>query len=646
MAGAGAPAGAALSLAATVARVATRRWRRVLLASAILAVATVLALAVPALNSMFIETLIGTRPIEMLPRYLCCMVAVYLTEPLLSFVYVKALWAMGEEVVASLRRELFRTLLVQRIEFFDRHKANELGALLSVEMGAVRGLMTQNVSRDRGFRAVCECLGTLGALLVMAPMLAPLLFVAVVGFAATTAVYNRSTGPLFVRDGAAQGALSASAASTLGAIRTVRSFGGETVAFTRFRTEAGTALDAGLALGNARASLEWANRTCIYASLLSLFSIGGWLVRAGLVQVGALIAAVGYTFGLIFATQGVVNSLADLRAALAALGRARSLVTAAAPEPALAALLPTAAAGTTAAARCSPDSGADKAAAAVEGAALARAAAERGDITLNAVHFAYPTRPTAEVLQGVSLTLPHGKVTALVGSSGVGKSTVTQLLCRFYDPDAGAIAVGGADLSNFSRVDWLSAVALVGQEPVLFSGNVADNIRYGRAHQTAAAVICEGEGEEAVHACVGVAATDAEVEEAARAANAHDFISALPDGYGTDVGERGSRLSGGQRQRVAIARAILKDAPILILDEATSALDAESEAAVQSALDRLMHGRTTLIIAHRLATVQRADQIIVMGEGRVLESGRHEALMERHGAYERLVNSQRLSFEK
>lgn len=271
----------------------------------------------------------------------------------------------------------------------------------------------------------------------------------------------------------------------------------------------------------------------------------------------------GYAFGLIFATQGVVNTFADARAAAAALGRARTLVTASAPDPSLVNSIPSEHilnADTKASADVSEASSPGEEASSPS----SRAVAAAGDIELRDVHFAFPSRPDEHVLRGVDLVLPRGKVTALVGPSGAGKSTVTQILCRFYDPDAGAVVVGGDDVAGLCRVDWLDAVALVGQEPTLFEGSVAENIRYGLA---GAMMNENGSGSRP-------RPTDEEVEAAARVANAHDFISELAEGYDTEVGEGGGRLSGGQKQRIAIARAVLKDAPVLILDEATSALDA------------------------------------------------------------------------
>jgi ATP-binding cassette subfamily B protein len=240
-----------------------------------------------------------------------------------------------------------------------------------------------------------------------------------------------------------------------------------------------------------------------------------------------------------------------------------------------------------------------------------------GDVRFEGVDFRYPARADTQVLTGVDLAIRPGEVVALVGPSGSGKSTVASLVARFYDPDRGRVLLDGTSLRDLDP-RWLrEQVGAVSQEPVLFATSIAENVRYGRP-----------------------GASDADVDQALEAANALQFVSGFPEGTETLVGERGVRLSGGQKQRIAIARALLKDPKVLILDEATSALDTESEHLVQEALERLMHGRTTLVIAHRLSTVRDADRVVVLDGGKVVESGTHDALVARDGLYRRLVERQ------
>lgn len=451
----------------------------------------------------------------------------------------------------------------------------------------------------------------------------------------SVAVYKRSTVPVFKAHGKAQASISDCVTETFSAIRTVRSFGGEKRQMLNFGSQVLAYQRSGIKLGAFKSVNESLTRVAVYISLLTLYSLGGSRVKAGLLSVGTIASFIGYTFTLTFAVQGLVNTFGDLRGALAAIERINSVLSGAEIDEALAyglerqiqkkevhdekisLFLVDGYGGQNQIYNAHYMS-------ALKSANTLCSFAGSGDVCLEDVHFSYPLRPDVEILNGLNLTLKCGTVTALVGSSGSGKSTVVQLLARFYEPTRGRITVSGEDVRTFEKTEWVEVVSIVNQEPVLFSVSVGENIAYGLPDDNV---------------------SKDDIIKAAKAANAHEFIISLPQGYDTLVGERGGLLSGGQRQRIAIARALLKNAPILILDEATSALDAVSERLVQDALDQLMKGRTTLVIAHRLSTVQNANQIALCSGGRIAELGTHSELLDKKGQYASLVGTQRLAFE-
>lgn len=538
-------------------------------------------LAYPRAIGSLVDEALGARSQHALDGIALMMLGVFVVQGVTMALRLYLFSTSGERVVTRLRKDLFGALLAQEVGFFDARRTGELTSRLASDTTVLQNTVSINLSMS--LRYTLQTLGGV-ALLFYTSATLTLVMLALMPPVVLGAKLNGRRVRRLARG--VQDAVAASnevAEEDLSGIRTVRSFAAEKAEVARY----GAAVDRALGLAKQRiaqsALFMGAASIAGYGSVAAVLWYGGRLVVSGELSVGALTSFLIYTLVVAMSFSGMAELWAEFQRASGAAERVFELLD---RVPAI------------------PSGG-------------QRVPELKGHVEFRGVRFAYPTRPDVPVLLGLDLELRPGEVVAVVGPSGAGKSTLASLLSRFYDPQEGAVLLDGHPLPSLDP-EWLRRnIGMVAQEPQLFSCSIADNIRYGRPE-----------------------ATDAQVEQAARAANAHDFIQRFPDGYRTHVGERGVQLSGGQKQRVAIARAVLKDPRLLILDEATSALDAESEHLVKDALERLMQGRTTLIIAHRLSTVASASRVLVLEGGQVIQSGTHAALMAQGGLYRRLVERQ------
>ena len=554
---------------------------RIRLAIALLSllIAGALGLAFPQVVRMLIDAAFVQRDSAKLNRLAIMLVAVFAAQAGFSFLRTYLLSYTGERIVADVRTQVYNHLTGLPVSFFANRRVGELTSRMASDVSVVQTVTTGSITEL--LRLSIMLVGGVAIIFITNTKLSLLMLAIVPVVIVSAHLYGRYVRRLSTRVQDRLAEANSVLEETLAAIRIVQSFVREEYERSRYRDRIQDSLKLAVRRAVASGGFIAFIILVVYSGIAVVLWFGSRMVISGRMSAGDLIAFVLYTFFVGGAVGGMTELYGQFNQAIGATRRVFELLDTKPeitdpehPEP------------------------------------LGKV---RGHVQLNDVHFTYPDERALPVLKGISVEARPGEIIALVGPSGAGKSTLVALIPRFYDVTSGAIRVDGHDVRSVRLAELRTGIGMVPQETTLFGGPIRENIAYGK-----------------------LGASDEEIEAVARAAHAHEFIAEFPDGYATVVGERGVKLSGGQRQRIAIARALLKNPAILILDEATSSLDSESEQLVQDALETLMEGRTTFVIAHRLSTVRRADRIIVLDQGRIVEEGSHERLLANGGLYKRL----------
>jgi subfamily B ATP-binding cassette protein MsbA len=548
-----------------------------------LIIASALGLAFPQVVRLLIDAAFVDRNSQELNRLALVLVGLFATQALFSFLRSYLLSYTGERIVADVRTELYTHITGLPISFFASRRVGELTSRLASDVTVIQTVTTGSFTEL--LRSGLILTGGI-TIIAVTNLSLTLLMLAIIPVVVVSAhLYGRYVRRLStqVQDRLAES--NSVLEETLSAIRIVQSFVREDYERQRYRGRILDALQIAMKRAIAGGGFIAFIIMVMYSGIAAVLWFGSHMVLSGKLTAGELIAFVLYTFVVAGSMGGMTEIYGQFQQAIGATRRIFELLD---TKPEITDPL-----------NPEPLESVD------------------GHVRLEDVHFTYPDERGVEILKGVTIDARPGEVIALVGPSGAGKSTLVALIPRFYDVSSGAILVDGHNVRNLKLAELRGAIGMVPQETTLFGGTIRENIAYGK-----------------------LGATEAEIESAARAAHAHEFVQEFPDGYSTIVGERGVKLSGGQRQRIAIARALLKNPAILILDEATSSLDSESERLVQDALETLMRGRTTFVIAHRLSTVRRANRIVVLDQGVITEMGTHEELLANQGLYKQLHDIQ------